>query len=412
MKRKLKTVILTIIVALISLNNIKALENEKYYLPQRNTYYTRSQHTYSYYENEENHDDQYVPAIYTLVKDLDEAKTRNFWNFSDKYSVPWNINDNTYNIAYCADLLQKIIEEEPYKKIPISNSTYVNSNIKNNLVGIIKNSYPYITIEEMQSNLLNSGILEYKEINNEKIITTKNNDKATRNITTDEIISAIQMAIYHFTNPNIVEKKYFSTNVLTARTVLRLNGNWKNTYLESGFYDEVDYNINTIYNYLITLKEEPRKETKIINVETDNNNLYIQTNNKISKESELKLEIYNDENILNSIPLKNLESSEKGYILNKSNLQKNEKVKLKLTGKEFIEKEVFIYEGENGKQSTQTLIGSSSDYINLNTETPFNEISINPSTGIVNFKTIGIISLLLCITILIIISKKKAFIKL
>lgn len=95
------------------LQNVSALESDRYYLPSHNTYYTRSQHTYSYTYEGTSHRG-YIPANYTLIKDLDETYDQNDWSFTDKYPVLWTSTETSYNVSYCADVLVTINPGTPY----------------------------------------------------------------------------------------------------------------------------------------------------------------------------------------------------------------------------------------------------------------------------------------------------------
>ncbi len=379
-KNNVITLLVTnIIVGLLTLN-VQAQTNEKYYLPERNTYYTRSQHTYSFYESEDVYHDEYVPAVYTLLTDIEEAKNTSIWDFPSKYSVPWKVN-NGYDIAYCLDLLVDINEVIPYNKIEISKSTYIDDSIKSSLIGIIKNSYPFITKDEMISRLINAGIFEYKMVDGNRIITSKGNPDASRNISEDELLSAVQMAIYYYSNPGVIDKIYFNTYMISARTVLKSAGLWSGEYETKGIYEEVRYNIQTIYNYLIGLKSSNTSSTRIEKMYYDEDNIYIEMNNAISLESNLKLDIYSNDNLIRELSLKDFAKDSSGnFIIDRSQLN-FQNLKVRISGDEYLENEVVVYEASENKTDSQTLIGVSSVERPLDLTVSFQDLSIQKYTS-------------------------------
>lgn len=92
--------------------------------------------------------------------------------------------------VYCADMSTPVISGCEYNCKPIDKCNKFDINICKHLENILKNAYPYISIEEMQQR---SGIKYIKK---------------------KEAITAVQYAIWHYTNNTDIESEYSVVNEL------------------------------------------------------------------------------------------------------------------------------------------------------------------------------------------------------
>lgn len=92
--------------------------------------------------------------------------------------------------VYCADMNTPVVSGCGYNCKPIDKCNKFDRNICKHLEKILKNAYPYISIEEMQQR---SGIKYIKK---------------------KEAITAVQYAIWHYTNNTDTESKYSVVNEL------------------------------------------------------------------------------------------------------------------------------------------------------------------------------------------------------
>ncbi len=364
---------------------VLAGENANYYLPERNTYYERSQHTYSFYDSNGDYNKRYAPSIYVLLKNKEEAEITDIWAFTDKYSVPWKIGED-YDIAFCANVEQAILEAVPYVKVSLNDTDVIEEKVKDNLRAIINNSYPYISKDKMIENLIKVGVLEEKTEENKQIIIAKDNTLATESITIDELVTATQMAIYYYTNPNKIDKIYYSTEELTGRSVLKSLGLWKNEYT-AGTYDAVEKNIMAVYNYLITLKENKDNDLIISDIKANkidsNYELKFKFNKIVSAADDLKLNIYYKDRVIKEVNINDLKYDD-GYMVSFTSDEDIKELKIKLEGTFYTNRDIFVYYDQSSDVSSQTLISASDGYINILDEKSLAVNSLNnPSTGVI-----------------------------
>lgn len=345
-----------------------ATEDRMFYVSEMNTYYQRSQHTYSFVGDDGVYHSSYAPSIYVLLDNKEEAANKEDWTFTDKYTIPWNTENNEYYIVYCADISRAATEQAEYRRVSVEDSTYLDKQTKERLIGILKNSYPYISVDEMKNRLLEKGILEEIEIGEgQKILAAKGNTKASRDITVDELVTATQMAINYYTDPGTIEKAYFKTFSLSGKSVLRSNNLWTNEY-PTGVYTAVDNNITAVMRYLLTLSDSIPEEQKITKVSASNskNEVYVYLNHDLSKQDNFNIIITEDEKELGTYNLSEMKTREDGsFILTDVKSADLSKISVELNGTEYVEDRLFVYEAVEGELASQTMVGISTGRIAL-----------------------------------------------
>ncbi|MBE6561446.1 MAG: Cna B-type domain-containing protein [Ruminococcaceae bacterium] len=114
-----------------------------------------------------------IPQLLIMV---DAAKDYT-WTPDGLYSF----GASNYEVMYCCDIKTGYDHGIYYRRVNLDDSTYYDRNRANHIRGILTNSYPYITLEQMKSNL--EGIIP-------------DADKLTRS----DIITAVQTAVWAFAN--------------------------------------------------------------------------------------------------------------------------------------------------------------------------------------------------------------------
>lgn len=341
-------------------------EEQFYYATARNTYYQRSQHTYAFTGDDGVYHDSYAPSLYVLIDDYELSGNQTDWEFVSKYTIPWNVKNNEYYVAYCADISAIAHLQVPYRRVAVEDSTYLDTETKKRLIAILKNSYPYISFEEMKSQLLEEGVLEYLVgINGETVLTTAGNTLASRDITVDELVSATQMAINYYTNPGSIEKYYHKTFVLSSRSVLREHNLWTNEYPE-GLYNAVGNNITNVTEYLITLSEDIPEKQHITSVTANNNKgeVYVYLNHELSKQDDFTIILKDNGEKVGNYNLDKVQTREDGaFVLTNVASKDLSKITIELNGSEYVENRLFVYEAANGEETSQTMVGLSTGHI-------------------------------------------------
>ncbi len=374
MRKNFNKIILLIFMSLFMIKNVSALQ---VYSSNYNTYYQRSQHTYAWHDLQDTHWTNFAPAIYILYNNYEDASREEEWNFDEKYTRPWTIDNKDYYLTLCADLIYDFWPVKTYNVVSLSDSTYLNAEIKGHINAIVKHSYPFISEEEMVKELVTNGILvESTNTEGEKIYTAKKNieeeQEVEYTINKDELLSAIQLALYYYTDNDKVDEVYYNTAILSTNfSVLDRSAN----YEVSGYYNTVNNNIEAVYNYLISLEDnnyyEPVKIEKI--VANENNELIISLSNE-SNINNLKLKVKENNELIADVNVKDLiKDNFHNYILPLKNVNNINNVEVTLAGSVYKESEVLVFEALDGKENSQTLVGLAS------TDIPIQEKIVTPS---------------------------------
>jgi len=118
-----------------------------------------------------------IPQTFILV-DTSDGKTS--WTPNGFY-VPGQSN---YEVLYCCDVETPMAYTTDYRRINLEDSGYFSADSADHIRGILTNCYPYVTLDEMKSRLINMGMKA--EFVNE--------------ISRSDAISAAQMAIWTYAN--------------------------------------------------------------------------------------------------------------------------------------------------------------------------------------------------------------------
>lgn len=354
---------------LVSVSFICPVQALEVYSSLYNSYYQRGQHTYSWHEGYRSHSNT-APAAYILYKDQSDAENEEEWVFTDKYPLVYDAQkDNNYYIALCADLITLFRKDRTYNVVSLDDSTFIKEDVKKYLAGVIKNTYPFITVDDMTQRMLNAGYLvEYTTEDGQKYYTAKENadeQSVTRSIHMDELLAAAQAAVYYYTDPGKVDDYYY-------RTVGKLSSSYsvvitEHAYEDDDNYDEVQNNIDAAYNYLISLSSKYIETAKIENVVANHNNeLFILTND-IKDISSLSFVVRENDEVIAEKKLSDLQkNSDNYYVLPLDNVQDISKVKVSVSGNVYIENEVLVFEANDGYYDSQTLIGLGTSEVGVN----------------------------------------------
>lgn len=182
---------------------------------------------------------QFSPFVPTLSYNNDTVN-----GYSIIFGLVDTYNNNTpFEKLYCMDMPVDTANATNYQRVNLSDSTYASA-YANKLRGIVKNTYPNITIEKLRKQ---SGI----------------ND-----LSLGEAITGSQLAIWKTTHGDTVSITDFLSFTTTGHSTS--SPIQKKLYAEKDSYDSgdaaykasVEQRIESLYNYLLSLPEEA--PTKIV----------------------------------------------------------------------------------------------------------------------------------------------------
>lgn len=241
--KRIWALMLTLLTALCLLPGAAMAEGEHYcYLHRRSTVYPGY---YTYYQRSIHRSldmssafgaggGNILPAVYLLYEG--ESK------------------DNPTKV-YCCDAVTSVLPNDAvtikYRRLTLENAGYYSAENAKKIRAITKISYPFVTKNEMVKTLAEHGV-------------------EAANITEDELLTAVQNAIWYFANEkdNVI-KEYYSGTLYHAWTT----GDTEHYDAGSDQYEEctslqvvenVKNNIDSVYNYLINIAPEPASPGGIV----------------------------------------------------------------------------------------------------------------------------------------------------
>ena len=182
-------------------------------------------------------------------------------NAADAESYPTGIfrlltDDNRTLYAYCADSEIYDIPGTAYKAISLSDHYGAETASTGKLRTIIQNSYPFISMNEMISRIEQSGISLH-----------------TASVPCYEmvLISAIQQALYTYTNPDIVIEVRFAGGVpqkgyeMYKPLIYHYNDNYKDKKVTQA-YPDIKADVEAVYSWLCALSPSNAPNVPNVNV--------------------------------------------------------------------------------------------------------------------------------------------------
>ncbi|CAM2078698.1 MAG: thioester domain-containing protein [uncultured Clostridium sp.] len=228
--------------------------------------------------------------------------------------------DGSISYAYCVDLDTLIKNRHNYSRVNVEDSSYYSDESAKHIRAIVRNAYPFVSLEEISSTL------------------------NLKNLTKEEAIAATQIAIWKYAN---------SANVP----------------------DNLTGNIGAIYNYLIGL-EGVEGQISVANIITKDPIVHLNGENcdiefifkadgKNADGTNIKLN-YTIEGKSEESTDTNLGVDDEGYThIKVTNVKSQENIKFIVQGVQDVGTDVFFYGPQGGREQSQSLIGIQSGNTNV-----------------------------------------------
>ncbi len=290
-------------------------------------------------------------------------------------SGPYSYGDSNYDILYCCDVETAIKDAKYYKRVNLEDSNYYDDEAAARIRGILTNSYPYVTVDEMKEALAANGF-EYA-------------DELTR----ADIIAAVQSAVWTCANgkyneERVSEIQYLQTINVTLNTqwggalhdiTNETKEAWTNT--ENPFPtksrtpavdEKVGERINSLIEYLVAQEAVSAEQEEIIvsgikiiesaplpSNDASKKDVYsvtlqVELNNSGSGKSDnINLAVYIDDELVRTNPIS---FGTEEYTFNVE-AKLGQTIKAIVSGTQIVPKGIYFYEPEGGRDVSQSLVG-------------------------------------------------------
>ena len=272
------------------------------------------------------------------------------------------IKDNPTKV-YCCDAVTSVLPQSAdkiqYRRLTLENAGYYSADNAKMIRAIAKNSYPFVTKDEMAATL------------------RTNNVSISDDITEDELLTAVQNAIWHFANEedNVIANPYSGTWYYkwneSDTAYYDTASNKYSGYSTLQSIDTVKTNITNVYNYLIKIDPENAQDGGIVLNSVEATPLSTGTSGTADVLLKFKLEndrhggiTLNEKDDLTlaangkTFPSREWRDEGNGeYSVTLNGVTAGAEIPLTVSGMQYLEKDAYFYEPVNGRRAAQCFVG-------------------------------------------------------
>lgn len=270
------------------------------------------------------------------------------------------IKDNPTKV-YCCDAATSVLPNEAdkiqYRRLTLENAGYYSADNAKKIRAIAKTSYPFVTKDEMVKTLAEHGV-------------------EAADITEDELLTAVQNAIWYFANgnDNVIAKPYSGTWYYHNESDTAYYDEESNKYsecLKLTQIETVKTNIENVYNYLIKIAPEDAPDGGIVLNGVTAHPLSAGTSGAV--DVLLRFELKNDRHggitldekddltlaANNQIfPCSEWKNEGNGtYSVMLQGVTAGENIDVTISGEQYLARDAYFYEPVSGRNAAQCFVG-------------------------------------------------------
>jgi len=265
--------------------------------------------------------------------------------------------------VYCCDAATSVLPDYAnkiqYRRLTLENAGYYSAKNAEKIRAITKISYPFVTKDEMAATL------------------RTNNVSISDDITEDELLTAVQNAIWHFANEedNVIANPYSGTWYYkwneSDTAYYDTASNKYSGYSTLQSIDTVKTNITNVYNYLIKIDPENAQDGGIILNSVEATPLSAGTSGAV--DVLLRFELKNDRHggiTLNekddltlaangkTFPSREWRDEGNGeYSVTLQGVTAGENIDVTISGEQYLARDAYFYEPVSGRHAAQCFVG-------------------------------------------------------
>lgn len=330
-----------------------------------------------------------IPQTFVLVDTYDGATA---WTPSGEYIC----GESNYEVAYCCDKETGLEYGSYYKRINLEDSSYFDTDEAQHIRAVLQNSYPFVTINQMKDKLKDGGL----------------DAEFVDSLTRADLIAAVQMAVWSYANINDAAAdglEYFASIDVPNNKDIYFHAfhdytneiwDWLPGKRQRTYDARAQYRVNTLGEYLCSLEpvEATADEVVISHVEVLRTKLdehgdgsydltvLINVNGTILPNDDVDIIVSSySENEEGGVTITSVQSIDAvpGQMAYKTvvNTRDADTIKVEVKGIQELPKGVYFYEPENGRDSSQTLVGVAEGRTAVHAENKFKftpDIEITP----------------------------------
>ena len=267
--------------------------------------------------------------------------------------------------VYCCDAATSVLPQNAdriqYRRLTLENAGYYSADNAKKIRAITKTSYPFVTKDEMEATL------------------RANNVSISNDITEDELLTAVQNAIWHFANEgyNVIANPYSGTWYYkwneSDTAYYDTASNKYSGYSTLQSIDTVKTNITNVYNYLIKIDPENAQDGGIVLNSVEATPLSTGTSGTVDVLLKFKLEndkhggisiTLNEKDDLTlaangkTFPSREWRDEGNGeYSVTLQGVTAGENIDVTISGEQYLARDAYFYEPVSGRHAAQCFVG-------------------------------------------------------
>ena len=332
-----------------------------------------------------------IPQTFILV-DTSDGKTS--WTPSGLYEY----GVSNYEVAYCCDVETGLEYTTDYKRVNLEDGGYYGPSAASHIRAILLNSYPFVTMEQMKTNLIAGGL----------------GADFVNSLTRADMISAVQMAIWTYANAadgaagglnyfaSISVSKNSGLNYFTAlHDYTNETWEWQPGKGQRTYDARAAYRVNNLAYYLCSLPGVDAPESGIVITDVDITRadlipgsddtytvgMYVTLNKSGSAGDDLRVKVTSCSADGNQTSHSDQPVSGSDTLEISVNAKSGDTIKVVVEGTQTLPRGVYFYEPKGGRDASQSLVGVGEGVTKVSAEEEFVFVEDVGETGLRIYKT-------------------------
>lgn len=314
-----------------------------------------------------------VPATIILV----DSRSSSPWTPDGLYSY----GQNNYEVTYCSDLITVPVRGAHYKRTNLEDSGHYSAGAARHIRAIMEIAYPYLTMEEMKAELISRGL----------------DADFVSGLNRSHLIAGVQMAIWAYSNMDLDRIRYvaryggtYNAALVSYMNPLHDYNNelwewWPTTAGRMTYDEETAYQINNLVWFLCNLEPKSAAEPQLVisDVEVAMANLvpgqddlyelglYVSLNGNVKEGDSVAITVRTESDSGDTTDSRTLGAAPGSSFPLIVRARPGDTVTVEINGTQYLERGVYFYEPEGGRDASQALVGIADGLTPVHAETAF-----------------------------------------
>ena len=314
-----------------------------------------------------------VPATIILV----DSRESSPWTPDGLYSY----GQNNYEVTYCSDLITLPVRGTHYKRTNLEDSGHYSAGAARHIRAIMEIAYPYLTVDEMKAELVSRGL----------------DADFVAGLNRSHLIAGVQMAIWAYSNMDLDRIQYVARYGGTYNSALVSYMNpahdfnnelwewWPTTAGRMTYDAETAYAVNNLVWFLCNLEPKSAATPQLVISDVEvamadlvpgqndlyELGLYVSLNGEVKEGDVVAITVRTVNENGETTDSRTLGAAPGSSFPMTVRARAGDTVIVEINGTQYLERGVYFYEPEGGRDASQTLVGIADGLTPVHAETEF-----------------------------------------